>query len=457
VAEHDVTITVSTEHYQLGSTQFYWGNHRVVDAVTRLAVALGGASGMAGSDTGGDEFARQYDAASGPLVRAGADLGESMGKLANLLNTSLINHQGADYGARIAGPPIGEIDTGDSDPNDYTETVSPATPASARGGTGNQPGWWHWIASHMEGLVWPDADTDRLRSTGQSWLDAADVVEPAAGFAQAAASELGLVKSPEITDAVTTCNDVRDQATALGGAYRQIGQACIDYGNAVDEHHRQVEDAIADFIKWTIIIEGGSAILSEIGGEIWGQAIEAAKIASAAKKVVSILKPLVELAKGFAGAILKLVEIATSALKRFKAILSVRAVRAVEESAATIAKAEKDALLAELKAAGKKFDPDAIVTIFRDSQGRIVWLEKGDADRGLAHILGEHGGEFAAHGYSETEIPRLLETALQDGRIIGYQGKGLDRPIYEVMFGGKLVKIAITVGSNGYIVGANLR
>ena len=113
--------------------------------------------------------------------------------------------------------------------------------------------------------------------------------------------------------------------------------------------------------------------------------------------------------------------------------------------------------MAELKAAGIKFDPGQIVTIFRNADGRIVWLEKGDSARGLAHIIGEHGAEFAAHGYSEAEIPDLLRQALQSGKIIGYQGKGAGRPIYEVMFGGKLVKIAITVGSNGYIVGANLR
>ena len=51
----------------------------------------------------------------------------------------------------------------------------------------------------------------------------------------------------------------------------------------------------------------------------------------------------------------------------------------------------------------------------------------------------------------------MLRTALQDGRVIGYQGKGVTRPVYAVMYGGRMVRIAITVGSNGYIVGANLR
>jgi hypothetical protein len=450
-------MEVDTGSYASASKQFYWGNHAVIDAVTSTSVAIDAGSGMAGTDTGGAAFAQQYDAAAGPLLQAGADLGETMGKLGNLLNTSLVNHEGADYGARLAGPPYGPVSTGDDDPEDYTVTVLTPDPPSAAGGTGDVPGWWHWVASHMEGLLWPDADTGKLRSVGQSWISGAGDLEASATYADDAAAELGVVTSPEVHDAVATCQDVSKQATALAGAYRQIGQACVDYATAVDDHHQQIEDAVADFIKWTIIIEGAGAIFSEIGGEFVAQGAEAAKIASAAKRIVGILKPLVELAKGFAAKIFELVRIATTALERFKVILGAREVRAVEESAAAVAKAEKDALIAELKAAGVKYNPDEIVTIFRNADGKIVWLEKGDPARGLAHIVGEHGPEFAAHGYSEAEIPNLVRTALQDGEVIGYQGKGTGRPIYQVLFGGKMVKIAITVGSNGYIVGANLR
>jgi hypothetical protein len=46
-------------------------------------------------------------------------------------------------------------------------------------------------------------------------------------------------------------------------------------------------------------------------------------------------------------------------------------------------------------------------------------------------------------------------TALQNGEVVGYQGTGGTRPIYEYTFNGKLHQTAITVGSNGCIVGAN--
>ena len=46
-------------------------------------------------------------------------------------------------------------------------------------------------------------------------------------------------------------------------------------------------------------------------------------------------------------------------------------------------------------------------------------------------------------------------TAVKHGSIVGYQGRGFGRPIYEFKYEGITRRIAITIGSNGYIVGAN--
>lgn len=44
--------------------------------------------------------------------------------------------------------------------------------------------------------------------------------------------------------------------------------------------------------------------------------------------------------------------------------------------------------------------------------------------------------------------------ALENGKIVGYQGRGTGRPIYEFTYNGEIHKVAITVGNNGFIVGA---
>lgn len=86
---------------------------------------------------------------------------------------------------------------------------------------------------------------------------------------------------------------------------------------------------------------------------------------------------------------------------------------------------------------------------------KIVWLEKGNTSAGFEHILIEHGEQFTKQGISKSELPDFLMTVLEKGKIIGYQGKGKGRPIYEVIYNGKKYRAAITVGKNGFIVGAN--
>ncbi len=46
-------------------------------------------------------------------------------------------------------------------------------------------------------------------------------------------------------------------------------------------------------------------------------------------------------------------------------------------------------------------------------------------------------------------------STIRTGKIVGYQGAGTGRPIYEVVVNGQVRRVAITVSKNGYVVGAN--
>lgn len=122
----------------------------------------------------------------------------------------------------------------------------------------------------------------------------------------------------------------------------------------------------------------------------------------------------------------------------------------------------QQALIDQLIKSGVKVSPEKVIAIAKTPQGKIVWLEEGTVAgpgrraSGLAHVIESHGHEFAKKGVSEAQIPDLLMKAVKDGNIVGYQGAGTGRPIYQVDFNGKALKIAITVGDNGYIVGANI-
>lgn len=113
---------------------------------------------------------------------------------------------------------------------------------------------------------------------------------------------------------------------------------------------------------------------------------------------------------------------------------------------------DREELLGELRTAEVKHSPQDILEIGRDQAGRIVFLETGNSRAGLVHIRERHAGDFANVGIPEDRLGEVIFVAVTRGTVVGAQRT---RPIYEVAFEGKTYKIAVSVGSNGYIVGAN--
>ena len=112
-------------------------------------------------------------------------------------------------------------------------------------------------------------------------------------------------------------------------------------------------------------------------------------------------------------------------------------------------------LLDELDNSGVKYNPEDIVAITKTADGKLVWLENGTDTAGLNHIITEHADDFLNKGITQEQIPDYVMNALENGKIVGYQGRGTGRPIYEFTYNGEIHKVAITVGNNGFIVGAN--
>jgi hypothetical protein len=111
-------------------------------------------------------------------------------------------------------------------------------------------------------------------------------------------------------------------------------------------------------------------------------------------------------------------------------------------------------LVSELKVAGIKFSEVDLKWIFKTDDGKIIFLEKGSASAGFEHIL-SHKDDFIAKGILESDISDFIMQTLKENKIVGYQGTGTGRPIYEVIYQGKKQRVAITTGSNGFVVGAN--
>ncbi len=108
-------------------------------------------------------------------------------------------------------------------------------------------------------------------------------------------------------------------------------------------------------------------------------------------------------------------------------------------------------LIHELVNSGVKCNIDDVVAITKMPNGKLVWLENGNSNAGLKHIM-NHAEQFATQGISNEKIPDFLMHALSEGKVVGMQRT---RVIYEVFYEGSLRRVAISVGNNGFIVGAN--
>lgn len=113
----------------------------------------------------------------------------------------------------------------------------------------------------------------------------------------------------------------------------------------------------------------------------------------------------------------------------------------------------KNNLIKELSGSGVRHSADDIVGIGKNSSGKVMFMEQGNAKAGLQHIISEHGGEFVQAGISEKNISKFVMQAVLEGNQVGMQGT---RPIFETTFKGATHRVAVTVGDNGFVVGANM-
>ena len=63
---------------------------------------------------------------------------------------------------------------------------------------------------------------------------------------------------------------------------------------------------------------------------------------------------------------------------------------------------------------------------------------------------------FNNQGVTTEELPTFILEAVHQGNVVGTQGKGpRARTVYEFTYEGKPRRVAVQIGSNGFIVSAN--
>ena len=103
-------------------------------------------------------------------------------------------------------------------------------------------------------------------------------------------------------------------------------------------------------------------------------------------------------------------------------------------------------LLDELAESGVKYNPEDVIAVTKTVDGKLVWLEKGNEQSGLKHIVNSHVINFSDRGI--TDIPAFLNRVVSTNPIkTGSNAKGL---FAEYVVNGNKYRVAY--GTNGYIV-----
>ncbi len=100
---------------------------------------------------------------------------------------------------------------------------------------------------------------------------------------------------------------------------------------------------------------------------------------------------------------------------------------------------------------GRKVTAEKIVMVTKNKENKKIWLETGDENSGLKHILERHQKDFETRGISAREIPAFIKKAIEQGEPIENRPNS-HRQADMLKIEGKQYKIVI--GLNGYIVTA---
>ncbi|GAB2727456.1 WXG100-like domain-containing protein [Nocardia thraciensis] len=252
-----------------------------------LVRTLSGYGGMAGSDSAGTAWAASYDDSVDAALQASSKLIAKSARVRDLLAAGAYNHASGDAAANPNG-------TAPPDPPVLGVEPCPAisVPAAAGGGTAEPLGWS--LIKSVAGLAWPNGHQDQLRAARDVWYAAAEALDTATTPITGAVSLLENQQSPEIPTAIATCSESTADYLDLQAGFRELGDACSDYAQQLDDAHSEILDELEKMLAETAAWEVGMAILIPFTGGLseLGNGAAAGRIAIYAARIGRIIDRL---------------------------------------------------------------------------------------------------------------------------------------------------------------------
>ena len=167
--------------YDTATEAFVNGNHVAALHYDNLTGKLCGYAGMAGNDSTSTDFALAYDTGAQDAVEALDDLVDAFANVGRLTDTSITNHRHANRNSVLGSATVYD-GTAPLPTHGYLDVPPVSIPTSLGSDLSSFPDELNWILDQVEGFVWPNADTSRLREAGLAWQTAADDLDRLTGY-----------------------------------------------------------------------------------------------------------------------------------------------------------------------------------------------------------------------------------------------------------------------------------
>ncbi|HET9900535.1 MAG TPA: RNase A-like domain-containing protein, partial [Actinomycetes bacterium] len=152
-----------------------------------------------------------------------------------------------------------------------------------------------WILDHLEGFVWPGADTERLRDAAQTWRTAADGVTDLTTYCDVVVDHLAAQESPEIPLALAALDELRSLVESTSGDLAAIAGACDGYAAQVEDTHARLHallDEILQMVVEGIVISVAIGVITGGAGAAAGGAATVARVAAQSPRFHAIISAL---------------------------------------------------------------------------------------------------------------------------------------------------------------------
>lgn len=117
----------------------------------------------------------------------------------------------------------------------------------------------------------------------------------------------------------------------------------------------------------------------------------------------------------------------------------------------------REEMIKPLIDAGVKFNSKDVIFVTHDKMGRLIWLETGNSNSGLNHIVMKHSDDFLKkHNVKKEQIPSHIKSIVQNGDVEYYRTvrKG-NRDGLEILYSKNNQYYLLSgIGTNGFMVSA---